>query len=354
MNILFRRPAVPLSRNEETFGADVVDGLSQTPKKLLPKYFYDAAGSQLFEDITRLPEYYPTLTELGILRDNAAALAKLMPRGAALIEFGAGSALKAKILLDAAPQIAAYVPVDISAEFLADEASKLERDIPRISVHPVAADFTLPFTLPAPVRARPRVGFFPGSTIGNFEPREATAFLRQTGEMLGPGACFVVGADRVKDEAVLHAAYNDAASVTAQFNLNLLTRINRELGGDIDVRSFRHFAKYNRELARIEMHLESRKTQAINVLGHRFDFEVGETIHTEFEPQVHDSVFHDAREQRRLERRRGFERLPRLLLGLRAASKLTNSRAVSRPRDYLLSSLPTKVHGEAPLTHLAR
>jgi len=127
----------------------------------------------------------------------------------------------------------------------------------------------------------PRVGFFPGSTIGNFEPREATAFLRQTGEMLGPGACFVVGADRVKDEAVLHAAYNDAASVTAQFNLNLLTRINRELGGDIDVRSFRHFAKYNRELARIEMHLESRKTQAINVLGHRFDFEVGETIHTE-------------------------------------------------------------------------
>jgi dimethylhistidine N-methyltransferase len=281
MNILVRRLAVPLPRNEGTFGADVTDGLSQTPKKLLPKYFYDSVGSQLFEDITRLPEYYPTRTELGILHGNAGAIAGLMPRHAALIEFGAGSALKAKILLDAAPQIAAYVPVDISAEFLADEARKLERDIPRIEVHPVAADFTLPFSLPAPVRNRPRVGFFPGSTIGNFEPREATAFLRQAGEVLGPGACFIVGADRVKDEAVLHAAYNDAAGVTAQFNLNLLTRINRELGGDIDVDSFRHFATYNRDLARIEMHLESRAKQAINVLGHRFDFGAGETIHTE-------------------------------------------------------------------------
>jgi dimethylhistidine N-methyltransferase len=281
MNILVRRAAKPLSRKEGTFGADVIDGLSQTPKKLLPKYFYDSTGSELFEDITRLPEYYPTRTELDILHENASAIAKLMPRRAALIEFGAGSALKAKILLEAAPQIAAYVPVDISAEFLADEASRLERDVPRIGVHPVAADFTQPFALPTPIRGQPRIGIFPGSTIGNFEPREATAFLRQAGEVLGPDACFIVGADRVKDEAVLHAAYNDSAGVTAQFNLNLLTRINGELGGDIDVNSFRHFAKFNRDLARIEMHLESRKAQTINVLGHKFDFEAGETIHTE-------------------------------------------------------------------------
>jgi dimethylhistidine N-methyltransferase len=281
MNILARRAPKPLSRKEGTFGADVVDGLSQTPKKLLPKYFYDSTGSQLFEDITRLPEYYPTRTELGILHDNASAIAKLMPRRSALIEFGAGSALKAKILLEAAPQIAAYVPVDISAEFLADEASKLERDVPRIDVFPVAADFTQPFALPTPIHGQPRVGFFPGSTIGNFEPRDATAFLRQAGDVLGPGACFIVGADRVKDEAVLRAAYNDAAGVTAQFNLNLLIRINRELGGDIDLNSFRHFAKYNRDLARIEMHLESLKAQTVHVLDHAFDFKAGETIHTE-------------------------------------------------------------------------
>ena len=209
------------------------------------------------------------------------AMARLMPRGAALIEFGAGSALKAKILLEAAPQIAAYVPVDISAEFLADEASKLERDIPRVGVHPVAADFTLPFDVPAQVRAKPRVGFFPGSTIGNFEPAEATAFLRQAGEVLGSGAYFIVGADRVKDEAVLHAAYNDAAGVTAQFNLNLLTRINRELGGDIDVESFRHFAKYNRNLRGSKCISKARGASHRMCSAAKFAFTSGETIHTE-------------------------------------------------------------------------
>jgi len=281
MNIFVRRPAAPRPREEGTFAADVVDGLSRSPKKLLPKYFYDAVGSQLFEEITQQPEYYPTRTELGILRGNAGAIAKLIPRGAALVEFGAGSALKAKILLEAAPQIAAYVPVDISAEFLADEASKLERDLPRIDVYPVATDFTLPFTVPQPVRERPLAGFFPGSTIGNFEPRDASVFLRQAGDVLGPDAYFIVGADRVKDETVLNAAYNDAVGVTARFNLNLLTRINRELDGDIDVNSFRHVAIYNRKLARIEMHLESLKAQTIHVLGRGFDFEAGETIHTE-------------------------------------------------------------------------
>jgi dimethylhistidine N-methyltransferase len=281
MSTSVRRPATKAYDEQEIFGKDVIDGLSQTPKKLLPKYFYDSTGSRLFEEITQLPEYYPTRTEMGILRDNAAALADLIPRGAALIEFGAGSAVKAKILLEAAPHIAAYVPVDISAEFLADEASRLRRDIPRVQVHPVAVDFTRPFVLPAAVKDRPRAGFFPGSTIGNFEPREATAFLRQAGDILGANSTLIVGADRVKDVKVLEAAYNDAAGVTARFNLNLLTRINRELGGNVDVSRFRHFARYNHALARVEMHLESRVRQTIEVLGYPFQFDAGETIHTE-------------------------------------------------------------------------
>jgi dimethylhistidine N-methyltransferase len=282
MNVIARRARpIPQDAATETFAADVITGLSAQPKTLLPKYFYDSLGSQLFEQITLLPEYYPTRTELRILRDNASALARLMPKDAALIEFGAGSAIKAKILLNAAPQIGSYVPVDISAEFLADEARRLERDIPRIGVHPVAADFTAAFDLPGAVAERPRVGFFPGSTIGNFEPEQAIAFLRQAAAILGPGATFVVGADRVKDEAVLHAAYNDAAGVTAQFNLNLLTRINRELGGDFHVTSFEHIARYNRELARIEMHLESSKRQVARVRDFAFSFDAGESIHTE-------------------------------------------------------------------------
>lgn len=282
MNVTARRkrPASPGAATE-IFAADVLAGLSANPKTLLPKYFYDSVGSQLFEQITLLPEYYPTRTELRILRENAAALAALMPKDAALIEFGAGSAIKAKILLNAAPQISSYVPVDISAEFLADEARRLERDVPRISVHPVAADFTTAVELPAAIRGKPRVGFFPGSTIGNFEPHQARAFLRQAAATLGPDAIFIVGADRVKDEAVLRAAYNDAAGVTAAFNLNLLTRINRELDGDFDVAAFRHFARYNRELARIEMHLESTKRQLGRVREFAFPFDAGETIHTE-------------------------------------------------------------------------
>lgn len=283
MNVQIKKLAGTAVRDEATeqFAADVLSGLARTPKVLLPKYFYDAAGSQLFEEITVLPEYYPTRTELGILNEKAAALASLIPKDAALIEFGAGSALKAKILLNAAPHIACYVPVDISAEFLADEARRLKRDIPRVGVHPVAADFTKAFEVPAAVGSRPRVGFFPGSTIGNFEPPAAKAFLHQARQILGPDALLIVGADRVKDEATLHAAYNDAAGVTAKFNLNLLVRINNELGGDFDLSAFRHFARFNPELARIEMHLESLQPQTVNVQGEAFAFEAGETIHTE-------------------------------------------------------------------------
>jgi L-histidine Nalpha-methyltransferase len=265
----------------DSFADHVIAGLGDSPKWLSAKYFYDAAGSDLFEQITRLPEYYPTRTELKILRENARAMAANIPLAAALVEFGAGSSRKSRILIEAAPQIAAYVPVDISAEFLAQEAAAVRRDIPGIAVLPVVADFTRDFELPPQVRARPRVGFFPGSTIGNFEPEDAAEFLRQAGRVLGAGATMIVGVDRIKDEAVLNAAYDDAAGVTARFNLNILARMNRELGGDFDLAAFRHHAFYNVAGHRIEMHLESLKHQTVTVAGRTFEFRAGETIHTE-------------------------------------------------------------------------
>jgi len=265
----------------DSFSDHVIAGLSDSPKWLSAKYFYDAAGSELFEQITRLPEYYPTCTELKILERNAPAMSAYIPLAAALVEFGTGSTKKARILLNAAPQIAAYVPVDISEEFLAQEAAAVRRDVPNIAVLPVAADFTRDFDLPQQIRSRPRVGFFPGSTIGNFEPQDAAEFLRQAGRILGSGATMIIGVDRIKDEALLNAAYDDAAGVTAQFNLNVLRRMNRELGGDFDLSTFRHRAFYNAADHRIEMHLESLKAQSVTVAGRTFTFAKGETIHTE-------------------------------------------------------------------------
>jgi dimethylhistidine N-methyltransferase len=265
----------------DSFADHVIAGLGDNPKWLSAKYFYDAAGSDLFEQITQLPEYYPTRTELTILRGNARAMAAYIPLAAALVEFGAGSSRKARILVDAAPQVAAYVPVDISGEFLAHEAASVRRDVPGIAVLPVVADFTRDFDLPPQIRSRPRVGFFPGSTIGNFEPEDAAEFLRQAGRILGAGATMIVGVDRIKDEAVLNAAYDDAAGVTAQFNLNILRRMNRELGGSFDLAAFRHRAFYNVPAHRIEMHLESLKPQTVSVAGRSFEFRLGETIHTE-------------------------------------------------------------------------
>jgi dimethylhistidine N-methyltransferase len=275
-----------IARRESTaedsqFGHDVLAGLTARPKRLLPKYFYDHAGAQLFEEITALPEYYPTRCELAILTENAAAIARLVPEGAALIEFGSGSSKKARILLAAAQQAAAYVPVDISTEMLAKEAAELRRDHPRIKVLPIETDFTKPFRLPAAVASMPRTGFFPGSTIGNFEPHEACSFLRHAGRILGKGATLIIGVDLVKDAKILNAAYDDAAGVTAKFNLNLLTRINRELGGNFDLESFSHEAFYNSERQRIEMHLASKKRQKVRVCGRVIDFRAGETIHTE-------------------------------------------------------------------------
>jgi dimethylhistidine N-methyltransferase len=275
-----RRP-LPQSA-DDSFAADVVGGLQATPKRLPAKYFYDAAGSQLFERITDLPEYYPTRCEMRILLEHAADIAKLIPQGTALIEFGSGSSKKARILLRALPKLAAYVPVDICGEMIEQEAAELRPDFPQVKVLPVTADITQDFNLPAEAKAAPvRVGFFPGSTIGNFEPHEAAGFLRHVGKILGANARLIIGVDLIKPAEVLNAAYNDAAGVTAKFNLNLLTRINRELGGNFKLDSFEHHAFYNRERHRVEMHLASLKRQKAKVAGETVEFRAGETIHTE-------------------------------------------------------------------------
>ena len=262
------------------FADDVLDGLSQHPKRLSPNYFYDAAGSELFEQITLLPEYYPTRTELSILRDRAGAISSILPKGAALVEFGAGATTKVRLLLNQCA-LGAYVPVDISGDFLKAQADALRQDLPDLAIHPVAADFTAPFALPEAVAGMPKVGFFPGSTLGNFEPHEACSFLRSAREILGHGAQMVIGVDLEKDERVLYDAYNDKAGVTARFNLNVLHRINRELGGNFDLSAFTHRAIYNRDRHRIEMHLIGRKAQTVRVLGRSFSFRAGESIHTE-------------------------------------------------------------------------
>lgn len=283
MSIALKRAdllAEPARLDTTGFATDVVAGLSVTPKKIPPKYFYDSAGSELFEKITELPEYYPTRTEIGILNERAKDIAQLIPKGAALIEFGSGASTKTRIVLKAA-QIASYVPVDISGEFLAEQAETLKREFPHVAMLPVATDFTKPFELPATIQGQPRVGFFPGSTIGNFEPHEAAAFLKDAGNILGDGSMLIVGVDLVKDQSVLQKAYNDSQRVTARFNLNLLARMNRELGANFNLATFEHHAFYNRERSRIEMHLASKKRQRVIVAGESFDFRAGETIHAE-------------------------------------------------------------------------
>jgi dimethylhistidine N-methyltransferase len=275
----FRAPR-PIG-SSDAFAADVVAGLTAKPKTLPPKYFYDLAGSALFERITRLPEYYPTRCELGILQDNAPAIASLFAPGCALIEFGSGSSRKARILLGATATVEAYIPVDISGDFLQQDLVQLERDFPRLAVHPLVEDFTQAFAIPPDIALLPRVGFFPGSTIGNFEPHEACKTLRHVGDMLGNESVLVIGIDLVKDAGVLYRAYNDAEGVTAKFNLNLLTRINRELGANFDLAAFEHHAFFNSEKSRIEMHLASTRRQKVRVSGTTIDFRAGETIHTE-------------------------------------------------------------------------
>lgn len=263
------------------FRQDVLAGLGAMPKVLSPKYFYDARGSRLFEDICCLPEYYPTRAEAGLLQRIAPQLAALIPEGAALVEFGSGASEKTRLLLDAAPQLGAYVPVDISEDALERASGALRLSYPRLDVVPLTGDFTQPLNLPSAARERPRVGFFPGSTLGNFCEDDAIAFLRAARQSLGRNACFIVGVDMLKPVPQLEAAYNDRQGVTAEFNKNLLARINRELGADFDLNAFDHQAHWNPEHERIEMHLIARTPQRVTLAGRTFTFAEGESLHSE-------------------------------------------------------------------------
>ena len=251
--------AHPLDEQTSAFAGDVIGDLSQFPKRLSPKYFYDAAGSELFEQITVLPEYYPTRTELGILRSRGDEIAAIIPEGR-----GAGG-IRRRRHHQGPPAAGAlrFRRLCAGRHFrrFPERAgrARLRKDFPELGVYPVAADFTAPFALPAEIAGMPKVGFFPGSTLGNFEPHEARAFLRSARDILGEGAQMIIGVDLEKNERVLYDAYNDAAGVTARFNLNVLVRINRELGGNFDVSAFMHRSIYNRERHRIEMHLISQE-----------------------------------------------------------------------------------------------
>jgi dimethylhistidine N-methyltransferase len=264
------------------FRAEVLKGLRARPKELPCKFFYDEAGSALFERITELDEYYLTRTEVAIMRRHALEMAALLGRRCLLIEYGSGSSAKTRLLLDALSDPAGYVPVDVSEAYLLDSARKLSGDYPHIEVLPVCADFCKPLQLPAPRKlAARRVVYFPGSTIGNFNRPETIALLRHTAALCGPGGGLLLGADLRKDERVLEAAYNDAQGVTAAFNRNLLERINQELRGDFDPGRFSHHAVFNARESRIEMYLVSTEAQTAHVAGERFFFAPGEPIRTE-------------------------------------------------------------------------
>ncbi len=265
---------------DTAFAAAVLSGLATTPKVIPARFFYDTTGSELFEAITRLPEYYPTRTEIGILADAAEDIAARVGRGRAVVEFGSGSSAKTPPFLRAVGA-AAHVPIDISAEFLGMAAADLAAKLPGLPVYPLAADFTRPLVLPHEIASLPKLGFFPGSTLGNMGPAAAVDLLRAFGDTLGDGSRLVIGLDLRKDSGVIEAAYNDAAGVTAAFNLNLLHRINRELDGTIDVADFAHEAFFNPDLGRIEMHLRARRDTAFTVLSQPFYLAAGETIHTE-------------------------------------------------------------------------
>ena len=265
---------------DPAFRADLLAGLSEPQKAVPARWFYDDAGSRLFEDITQLPEYYLTRAETEILTERADEFAALIGPGRAVVEFGSGSSLKTPLLLSAC-QPSAYVPLDIAGDFLRAAAADLAAKFPGLPVCPVEADFMRRVELPRQVERLPKLGFFPGSTIGNMVPATATDLLRSMRATLGEGALLLIGMDLVKDTGVLIAAYNDAAGVTARFNRNLLHRINRELEGDIPVDAFAHAARWNDVYARIEMHLVARRDVAFAVSGHGFAMREGETIHTE-------------------------------------------------------------------------
>lgn len=283
---------------------DVLAGLAQLQKRIPPKYFYDADGSHLFEAICALPEYYPTRAETALMDAHAGDMATRLGAAIQLIEFGSGASTKTQRLIDAA-RPSRYVPIDISESALREACSRLRAAYPHLLIHAVCADFNAPLQLRAPILAddRPRVVYFPGSTIGNFTRSEARAFLQRVAALLGPGGRLLIGVDLKKDRAILEAAYNDAQGVTARFNLNLLERMNRELGADFRIERFRHRAFYNAEQSRIEMHLDSRIAQTVRIAGREFSFRAGESIHTEISCKYGLAEFQD------LGRAAGFDRL---------------------------------------------
>jgi len=269
-----------VSAPNPAFRADVLAGLSTRPRAIPARWFYDRRGSELFEAITHLPEYYLTRVERSILAAHAADVAELTGPGCAVVEFGSGSSAKTPLILSAvAPS--AYVPIDISGEFLRESAAALAEQFPELPIHPVEGDFLHPLVLPPQIGDALRLGFFPGSTIGNMSAAAAVDLLRAMADTLGQGSKLLIGVDRIKPTNVLIPAYDDAQGVTAEFNLNLLHRINRELDGNLPVSAFRHVARWNDTEARIEMHLEATHDVSFTVEGHPFAISKGKTIHTE-------------------------------------------------------------------------
>jgi dimethylhistidine N-methyltransferase len=272
------------------FKRAVLAGLTAVPRAIPAKFLYDAAGSALFDAICELPEYYLTRTETGILRECAGEVANLAGPGRALVEFGSGSSVKSRLLIEALQDLVAYVPIDISRQHLDATALRLRCDYPELKVEPVCADYMALTALPGDLAlAERRLGFFPGSTIGNLEPQEATAFLRRARRLLGRDGALVLGADLKKDPQRLHDAYNDSAGVTAAFSLNLLSRMNREHDGDFDLAGFEHEAFYNAAEGRIEIYLKSLRPQTVRVAGRSFYFSAGERIHTEYSYKYDDA-----------------------------------------------------------------
>ena len=268
--------------DRDAFRRDVLAGLGGSPRAIPAKYLYDARGSALFDAICELPEYYPTRTETAILRKYAGEIANLTGPGCALVEYGSGSSVKTRLLLDAMPDLHAYVPIDISRQHLDATAARLREDYPRLRVDPVSGDYMALDALPPTINGARRIGFFPGSTIGNLTPEEAVLFLRRARRLLRADGALVLGVDLKKDPQRLHDAYNDAAGVTAQFTLNLLRRMNRELDANFDLSAFAHDAFYDEAEGRIEIYFRSLRDQTVTVMGRRFVFAKGERVHTEY------------------------------------------------------------------------
>jgi dimethylhistidine N-methyltransferase len=273
---------IDLEPTQSNLAVDAIAGLKQQTKTLPCKLFYDKRGSELFDRICRLPEYYPTRTEIGIMNEYRDEIVAAIGSDVQLIELGSGSSSKTEILLDALDDLAAYVPVDISREHLFESAERIHHDYPDLEVQAICADYNEPFTVPeAPRPVSRRVAFFPGSTIGNFHQAEARSFLSRVADMVGEGGGLIIGVDLKKEEDELVAAYDDAEGVTAEFNLNVLHHLNREANADFEVDQFEHRSVWNEAYGRVEMHLVSRIDQSVEIDAQRFDFASGETVRTE-------------------------------------------------------------------------